>query len=167
MITAERLRSVLSYDERTGMFVRKITMGSMRSGSVAGSVRRDGYRWISVDGIRYFASDLAWLYVKGCWPCSDNLIDHINRIRDDNRFDNLREASYEQNSVNSKVRRNSTTGFKGVVYRKDRKRFVARIRVRGDQIYLGWFDTAEAAGAAYDEAARAIHGQFAYCGAQP
>ena len=88
-LTAERLRERLHYDAETGVFTRRFGSGHARAGDMAGTVHRTGYVRISIDGGKYTAHHLAWLYVHGVWP-SDQ-IEHINRKRSDNRIANLRE----------------------------------------------------------------------------
>ena len=88
-LTAERLRERLHYDAETGVFTRRVGSSNARSGDVAGSVHSTGYVRIGIDGWKYTAHHLAWLYVHGVWP-SDQ-IEHISRKRSDNRIANLRE----------------------------------------------------------------------------
>jgi hypothetical protein len=75
------------------------------------------------------------------------------------RSDNLRFATDTQNRANQKVRKDSTTGFKGV--RPHRDKFQARIRVKGREITLGSFATPEEAALAYNAAAKECFGEFA------
>jgi hypothetical protein len=89
------------------------------------------------------------------------MIDHINGDGLDNRQSNLRCATNQQNQFNSRKRRDNTSGFRGVCWREDKKRWRARIRVGGKQQHLGLFKTAEEAARAYDEAAKRLHGEFA------
>ena len=93
----------------------------------------------------------------GKWPVHD--IDHKNRVRNDNRFDNLREASDGENSRNAvKVK----DGFRGVHRAASIiEKWEARICVNSQSIYLGVHSTPEAAARRYDEAAREFHGEFA------
>lgn len=90
------------------------------------------------------------------------LIDHINRDPMDNRKINLRPASYIQNSWNQGIRKNNTSGFKGVHKRKDQNRYRAKINVSGQQINLGSFVNPIDAAKAYDAAAREYYGEFAW-----
>jgi hypothetical protein len=91
-LAAERLRERLRYDGGTGVFTRRVGSGHARAGEIAGSVHSTGYVRIGIDGGKYTAHRLAWLYVHGVWP-SDQ-IDHINRNRSDNRIANLRERRH-------------------------------------------------------------------------
>ena len=91
-LTAERLRERLHYDAGTGVFTRRVGSGHARAGDMAGTIHSTGYVRISIDGGKYTAHHLAWLYVHGVWP-SDQ-IEHINRKRSDNRIANLRERRH-------------------------------------------------------------------------
>lgn len=87
--------------------------------------------------------------------------DHIDGNGLNNQRENLRPATRSQNMFNRRLNKNSDSGFKGVNRRKDRNKWVAYIKVNGKQQHLGYFDTAEEAGRAYDVAARELHGKFA------
>jgi len=100
-LTAERLREVVTYDPLTGIFRWRVTRGCAKAGAVAGGPEKKGYLRISIDGRRFKAHRLAWLYVKGCWPVDQ--IDHENGRNADNRFDNLREANNPLNSANAAI----------------------------------------------------------------
>lgn len=115
MITQARLKEVLYYDQETGRFTWKKQLSSRGLvGQVAGTVRRDGYVKISVDGEQHYAHRLAWLYVTGSWVQE---IDHKNRTPYDNSWTNLRKATTSQNRSNLGIRSNNKTGIRGV--RKD------------------------------------------------
>jgi hypothetical protein len=86
-------------------------------------------------------------------------VDHINGDTLDNRKCNLRICSRVQNSRNRKPGPNKT-GYKGVFYREDRKKFTAQIRVNYKMYFLGYFDTPEEAYQAYCEASKKYHGDF-------
>jgi hypothetical protein len=66
-------------------------------------------------------------------------IDHINRVRKDNHIENLRLATPLQNARNRNRSRNNTSGYTGVYWRKNRKRWVVEIRIDGKDRRIGSF----------------------------
>lgn len=154
-----RLLEVLDYDPETGIFKWKVAISNfVKPGSRAGRVREDGYRAISFGERLYTAHRLAWFYVNGVWPA--DMLDHINRDRDDNRIANLRGATRGQNMQNRAVSSDNLSGLKGVQKGKW-NRWTARITVGGKRKRIGWFDTPEEAHAAYLAAAKQYFGEFA------
>jgi hypothetical protein len=160
MITAERLRELLSYDPETGVFTRLVPRSGRgaRVGGVAGRVSTKGYREISV-GIRYKAHHLAWLYVTGKWPRDQ--IDHRNCCKDDNRWINLRLADNFKNARNRTISSANSSGFKGVSRHKRTGKWQANIAANGKQFYLGLYTTPEEAALVYATAACGLFGEFA------
>ncbi|MCY0910856.1 HNH endonuclease [Massilia antarctica] len=142
----EYLKSILSYCEDTGRFTWLVSRGRVSAGTIAGTLIDRGYVSVFIDGEKYRAHRLAWVYMIGREPADQ--IDHINGDRSDNRFRNLREATRSENSQNMAVKRKSKTGILGVDLASTGK-FVARIGVDGRQRHLGTHDTKEGAHAAY------------------
>ena len=92
MLTAIRLRKVLSYAPATGIFRWKVSASTRAPvGTIAGAKNGRGYRQIRIDGRPYSASRLAWLYMTGKWPNSE--ISYLNGKPSDTRWANLREAT--------------------------------------------------------------------------
>jgi hypothetical protein len=114
----------------------------MKLGAVAGRINRLGYRQIKINGKYHSASRLAWFYVHGEWP--ESQIDHINRIRDDNRLCNLRCVTHRENCLN---RTYAKSVMRGTV--RKRNRWQAQISINNKTTYLGLFPTREEASAAY------------------
>lgn len=148
---------LFEYDHVTGVLSWRVRKGKMLPGAEVGAKQANGYLRVYVDGRSHSVHRIIWLMVHGEWPIND--IDHINGTRDDNRIDNLREATRSQNLMNTRVRSDNKTGAKGV--RVKRGKFQARIKVDGKEISLGVYDTVDAASAARMEAANRIHGIFA------
>jgi hypothetical protein len=88
------------------------------------------------------------------------LVDHKDRNGLNNTRSNLRICTKGQNQRNQGIRRDNTSGFKGVC--RHRARWEAKIMLNGVKKHLGTFDTPEEAAKAYDKAARELHGEFAY-----
>ena len=146
-LTAEHLRSILHYSPETGIFTRKIsTAHRVKVGDAAGCPRGDGYLQIAVLSRRYLVHRLAWLYVYGVWP--EDQLDHVNRVRTDNRISNLREVTNKQNHQNKSKSSNNTSGHPGVVWHKRASKWQAQIMHNYKLIHLGYFSILEEAIAA-------------------
>lgn len=159
-LTSRRLRELLDYNPKTGVFTCRVRRGGLANpGAIAGEITNHGYRRITLDGKKYLGSHLAWFWTKGRWPKKQ--LDHKNGDRLDDRFSNLRQANPSQNGANSRTKKNNAFGLKGVGLDSRSGRFRARIYVNYHDIHLGLHDTAEAAHAAYLTAARKHFGAFA------
>ena len=139
MITQDRLMELLDYDSNTGKFIWRGTR-RVKAGDNAGTINHDGYIRIKIDNRLYMAHRLAWLYVYGQWPA--NTIDHINRIRSDNRIENLRDVTHRENMNNTQL---GLSGHRNVYLHTQNKNWVVRIRRKGKQIHCGSFDNLETA----------------------
>lgn len=146
-LTQVELKKLLSYDASTGLFTWKLRRQGVRQGSLAGYKNNSGYVRISLHGRFYLAHRLAWLYVHGYVPKGE--IDHINRIRDDNRIENLREASRTLNALNTGEYKNNSSGSKGVYFNKSANKWQAQIMVSGKRVYLGLYDDVRRADIAF------------------
>ena len=131
--------------------------GKVKSGHTAGYRSQIGYIYVTIGQIPYLGHRIAWILMTGSWP--DHQIDHINGIRDDNRWENLRQASKRENQRNRRAQINNKLGLKGVTLARS-GRYRANICINGKQTSLGTFDTKEAAAAAYWEASITYFGEF-------
>lgn len=155
-LTAERLRSLLRYDPETGDFTWIVDRpGSKGIGSIAGVRLKHGYVQIMIDGQRYLAHRLAFLWAEGEWP--PETVDHRNGDPSDNRWSNLRKASQGENLQNRRKMKNNTSGFTGASWCKSMHRWQASIQVNRKPRHLGYFETAAEAGAAYEAAKAELH----------
>lgn len=158
MITQQYIKQLFHYDEQTGIFTRLVKRGAAHVGDVAGSKTWSGYISIYIDGKNYRAHQLAWLYVHGVIPDTD--IDHINRIKSDNKMSNLRLASRSQNNINSGIHSHNKSGFRGVYFCTERQKWAAHIKHKGKKIHLGRFSSADEANQRYIEEAKRLYGEF-------
>jgi hypothetical protein len=94
-------------------------------------------------------------------PPSRMVIDHINGDGLDNRRENLRVCTQRQNCANQRIRRDNTSGYKGVYFNKRDERWVVQIRHRRERIFVGSFKDKNEAALAYNVAAVHYHGEFA------
>jgi hypothetical protein len=156
ILTQERLKELLSYDPETGVFVRiKQTSSNAKIGDVAGNTNRNGYHYTQVDGTKFRTHRLIWLYMTGKFP--PDSIDHIDRNPSNNRFANLRAVTKSENQHNQKMHCVNTSGFKGVNYYKNSKKWSAQITLNNVKKHLGTFFTPEEANVAYLAAQRIYH----------
>jgi len=154
-LTVERLREFLHYDPSSDKWMRIAAhkMRPDRQGMPAGNFD-NGYLLIKIGSARYKAHRLVWLWTTGEWPSGH--IDHIDGNRSNNRFENLRDASRGINAQNQRsAHKNSQTGLLGV--NRIGKRYMARLALNGNRLYLGTHDTPEAAYTAYLDAKRILH----------
>lgn len=131
-LTQRELKSILDYNPDSGVFYWKINKnshaGKVKSGCIAGSLRdqKSGYIRIVINGKKYYAHRLAFLYVYGSIP---RFVDHKNGDTTDNRIDNLRSTTILENSKNLKVRKSSVSGVTGVTYSRRDNLWISSIRI--------------------------------------
>jgi hypothetical protein len=160
ILTQDELKKQLHYDKETGLFTRLTIVKKSHSkiGDIAGSKHRTGYVLIRVNGKRYLAHRLVFLYVNGEFPKDG--IDHINTIRSDNSWINLRSASQSKNMMNRAKPSNNSSGYKGVYWHKHRSKWAVQCRVEGKKLSGGYFNDPYLASIAYKELAKKHHGEF-------
>ena len=141
-LTPERLKSLLSYNPETGEFTWLVGGGRRRVGEIAGYLAYVGngkiYVTIGIDGKRYYAHRLAWLYTFDAWP--ENQLDHIDQDSTNNRLINLRDVTHSENCKNQKIPKNNKSGVMGVIFRNDVQKWGAYIWVNRKTIHLGEFE---------------------------
>ena len=143
----EYLKSRLDYNPETGIYTWKYRNGNTKedktfnarfAGKEAGSKNRKGYLMIKIDGNKHHAHKIAYLFMTGKLP--ENQIDHINGNRSDNRWENLRAATNEENQKNRKIGKSNTSGVMRVNWNKRQNKWCVRINVNKKRINLGVFE---------------------------
>lgn len=166
-LTADYARGALAYNPDTGELTWRHRADQSKwwnasyAGKHAGTTNYAGYRCLRIGGRHYRCNRIIYLMMTGNWP--EQIVDHINGIKGDDRWSNLRSASFVQNIANSGVRTTNKVGVKGVHLRIDkggRIRWRACIRHNGKTKNLGYYDSPTEAGAAYQRASRMLHGEF-------
>ena len=159
MITQQELKELLHYNPETGIFTWKVsTARRVSSGDVAVTKRKDGYIQIKLNNELILSHRLIWIYMYGYLP---KYIDHINGQRDDNRIINIREVSNQQNSLNSKISKNNTSGIKGVYWDKSRNKWTVRLAIDGKGKFFRRFDDIDLAKLVIEEVRNKYHGKYA------
>jgi hypothetical protein len=170
VLTQERLKEVLHYDPATGVFTHiRACCANRKRGAIAGSYDQNGYRKTIIDGKTHSVHRLAWLYMFGSFPTQE--IDHINRVRDDNRIANLRDVP---RTVNQNNKGPIATPQRGAVPRRQPRevsigayengktgKWRSQITRNKKYVYLGVFQTQAEATAAFLEARAAFDDEVA------
>jgi hypothetical protein len=140
----ELLREWLIYTPETGEIVwAKNRPYRKNSGKSALGQGNTGYYQIKFQGVCYQAHRIAYALYHGVDPYPDD-VDHRNRVKTDNRIDNLRLTTRQQNCYNTK-HKNNTSGCNGVTWKKKLQKWEVNISVNYERIYLGVYDTLDEA----------------------
>lgn len=159
LFTAELIRKELTYHPDTGELCWLAKQGVI-TGSRAGTLDKNkAYILVRLHRHAFYAHRIIWLIQTGSWPINE--IDHVDGDGLNNKWQNLRAATRGQNQYNHKRRIDNRSGFKGVRFQADRRKYSARIKINGHTIQLGTFETIEEAKKAYAAAAHELHGEFA------
>ena len=157
-ISVDALRDLLSYDAETGLLTWRVRRGRVEVGQAAGNPMKSGYLQVMIGGRTYLAHRLAWLHHFGRWPDGD--VDHINRVRTDNRVENLRECPRSANMANSKCHEDNQLGVKGVCWHPAAKKWKASVMCRGKTSFQ-YFDSVGSANAWVRSERARLHQHFA------
>lgn len=160
-LSQELLKEHLEYRDGHLWWI-KPTNRRIKIGQQFGTRHNLGYRVGKLKGKGYKEHRLIWLYHYGKWP--KECIDHINGVRDDNRIENLREATNQQNQFNRKSEKDSSSQYKGVSWCKLSKKWRAYYQHKGKLYYLGLYETEIEAAEAYRKATEHLHKEYANYG---
>ena len=145
--TSIRLKELFTYVD--GELIRNST------GDRAGTPNGHGYIYAFVDGRRYALHKLIYCMHHAVWP---EVVDHIDRDKSNNRIENLRAANKSLNEANTGIRKNNSSGYKGVAFHKKAWKWRAYLQCK----HIGLYDSPEEAAKEYNRKALEIYGVFAY-----
>lgn len=160
-LLVEDLCKMVSYRDDGNLVWINAGRRSDLNGMVVGNVSTtDGYRYIKFRQRRILAHRVVFYMHNKFIPKE---IDHINRIRDDNRIENLREAeNHSANLGNQSIqKREKTSKYKGVCWDKNRRKWMAAVKHNGKRINIGRFESEDSAAKAYNDLAIKLFGDFA------
>lgn len=157
MLTLEQANSLFQYSD--GDLIRISLIGKKaKLGEIAGHIGKRGYKYLSIYGKKYYVHRIVWLMHHGNLP---KFIDHIDGDRLNNKIENLRSCTATENSCNTKIRKNNTSGIKGVCWFKPQKKWKARLNFNKKEYFFGYFLTKEEAESALIIARSELHKEFA------
>ena len=153
MLEYREALELFRYDYETGVLYwrRRVNNRVPKTLEAGAQNKSNGYLYVKVHGRRYLVHRVVMLMCYGF--CGEGLdVDHINHVRNDNRLVNLRFVTRRENQRNQSLSSKNTSGVTGVCFLKARKKYMTQIRVDGENIFLGRFETLEEAAAARAEA---------------
>ena len=126
----------------------------------AGAKHKTGYRQVRLGDQRYYVHRIIFLMERGYLPEYPREVHHRNKIKDDNRIENLVDVSKAQNQQDRAKFKNNKSGYKGVTWHKLAGKWRAEIRANGKAYHLGLFLDPETAHQAYCKAANEYHKEY-------
>jgi len=158
-----KLKQLLNYDPQTGLFTWLENRGRNGNGAKAGDAagyidKTTGYVKIHVDGYYGLGHRLAWYFMTGENP---DVIDHINRIRHDNRFINLRTCRMQENLWNLSTSPRSKSGVRNVSWCAAKSKWQICLKKDGKSIHFGYVEDLELADVVAKSAREKYFGEFA------
>jgi hypothetical protein len=153
LITQERIKEMFTYHEDGTLSYNK------NGKKVVYTLKSDsGYAFVSIDRKPRRLHRIIFLYHHGYFP---ECVDHINGIRHDNRIENLRAASKEQNCLNRARSKNNSSGFKNVSWSKPMNKWMVQMTVNKKYQNIGYYEDVEFADLVAQEARNLYHGAYA------
>ena len=156
-ITQEYVRQVFNYKDGD-LFWNIKPNTRVRIGDKAGSQDAKGYLYLSLDRKKYPVHHIVFLYFNGYLP---KMIDHIDNIKNNNKIENLREATYSQNNRNVLLRKDNKSGIKNVFFEKWTKKWKVMLRIDGKRKCFGRYSDVDLAELVAIEARNKYHGEYA------
>ena len=157
MITQKIIKEYLDYKEGH-LFWKKQPNYGICVGDKSGTVNKQGYVQIKIFNKRYYAHRLIFFMFNGYFPQE---IDHIDGNKSNNCIENLRSVTREQNIQNTKLRKDNTSGIKGVCWDKRSNKWKVQIAVNKKNHFLGHFDSIDLAKKTVDQFRKKHHLEYA------
>ena len=126
-------------------------------GDMAGCQDTNGYKKVRINGKMHGNHRIIFAMHNGYFP---KQIDHIDRNPKNNKIENLRDATHAENQWNTTKNAKNTSGYKNVLWRKDKKKWTCRFKVNGKHIMRGSFNTAEEANVYAEKLRKELHGEY-------
>ena len=161
MITQQQALKLFEYRDGALFYTQRPSQNTL-AGDRAGYVDNNGYRKLSIKNKRYQEHRIIFLMHHGYLP---DVIDHIDGNPSNNRIENLREATQQQNCYNSTIHGRNTSGHRGVAWSKVLGKWQAYVNTNKKRKFLGYFEDLELAALVAAEARDLYHGKFARQGA--
>lgn len=167
----EYLRSRLKYKSKSGNVywrhcsnMNNVWLSRFAGKKVKYTLSKDGYKLIKINGRKYKLTNIIWAIKTGKHvDFSKNIIDHKDRDRTNDKWNNLREATGSQNMHNSSIQVGRSSKYKGVLWHKRDRKWMVKIKIGPNRVYLGGYKDEKLAGAIYDREARRQFKDFAHC----
>lgn len=152
-LSLEYLRTLFYLDDTIPQGLRwKISRTNrIKIGNTAGYLNNIGYYTVKIDGKNYFNHRIIFCMFNNIKMTDIDIVDHQDRNPQNNHPTNLRQATRSENNKNTKKRKDNTSGYVGVGFRKDCRKYCARHWENNKRKHIGYFRTAESAARARDE----------------
>jgi hypothetical protein len=155
---AKTKRNEMTFEEAKNLFYYKDGyLYKLKNNKKVSSIGSRNYISVMINYKNYLAHRIIYLLHHGYMPM---LVDHIDGDKLNNKIENLREATYSQNSFN-RVKKDSLLNIKNVTFCKLKKKFKAQLSINGKNKHLGYFDLLNDAAIAAEKARNNICKEFA------
>jgi len=155
MPSKEELHALFEY--KNGKLFWKVSRGAAKAGDEVKGINNKGYKRVCIDYVGYLQHRLIWI-MHGNDPV--DCLDHIDGDTLNNRIENLRPATEEENHWNVKIRSDNTSGIKGVAWHKKYMCWYGRVGFKGKLHFAGYFTDKEECAKAVRELRAKLHGDF-------
>lgn len=157
-----KLQTLIHYDPITGIVTRLYKSKGAQPGPITNK-DKEGYLRTKIAGQAFRLTTLIWMYMTGHYPA--HFVDHINGKVDDNRWENLRLCTNQENQQNQKLRKSNNTGHKHVTLSKKGKYMYYRVNIKaGNKVVDTTFKTLQEAIVFAEQTRAELHSNFATSG---